>query len=84
MANISRVENTINKTCVIGLVIGLVFAWSLLCQSAHAESLRVTAEWLKLHILDQNILILDTQSEEEYQVDHILGAINLPDSHTCQ
>ena len=49
-----------------------------------AESLRVTPEWLKSHLDDENMRILDTRPDAEYSVGHIVGAINLPDSLTYQ
>jgi len=69
--------NIRNKFFVLAVV---VFCY----QSAHAEVLRVTPEWLKSKVLDNNVLIIDSRSKEDYEVSHIVGAISFPDSLTYQ
>lgn len=51
---------------------------------AHAESLRVSPEWLKAHLQDKNLVILDARPVTDYEVDHINGAFSFPDTLTYQ
>lgn len=53
-------------------------------QFVHADSLRVTPEWLKSKLNDKELIIVDSRSPEDYEAGHIVGAINLPDSLTYQ
>ena len=53
-------------------------------QIAFADSLRVTPEWLKSNLQLKNLIIVDSRPKNEYDVDHIVGAINFPDSLTYQ
>lgn len=52
--------------------------------NAYADMLRVSPQWLHSHLHDSNLTILDTRPVEEYQVEHIAGAISFPDSLTYQ
>ncbi|HEY5601711.1 MAG TPA: rhodanese-like domain-containing protein [Gammaproteobacteria bacterium] len=56
----------------------------LLVQGAHADALRVTPEWLKAHLQDENLVILDTRPHVEYEIDHIAGALSFPETLTYQ
>lgn len=53
-------------------------------QSAHADLLRVTPEWLKSNLKKENLVILDSRPKENYELGHIDGAINFPDALTYQ
>jgi len=46
-----------------------------------AGSLLVGSPWLKEHLTDRQVLIVDTRGEADYEEEHIPGAINLPSGH---
>ena len=64
----------------------IIFAVALFLplQIVNAESLRVTPEWLKSHLQDKNLVILDTRPLTDYEADHISGALSFPDALTYQ
>lgn len=41
------------------------------------ESLLVTSQWVKDHLYDPDVLIVDTRGQEDYAEGHIPGALNL-------
>lgn len=50
----------------------------LLSHNAHTKhTLLVNAEWLKQHITDSNIVVIDVRSKNEYLKNHIMAAINI-------
>jgi thiosulfate/3-mercaptopyruvate sulfurtransferase len=49
-----------------------------------AESLRVDADWLRDHLGDARLVILDVRLQTDYEVDHIPGALSFPDALTYQ
>lgn len=48
------------------------------------ESLRVDPLWLQQHLQDQNLLIIDARPADDYEIEHITGAINLSHELTYQ
>ena len=66
---------------IIGSTLAAIF---LSAQVAHADMLRVTPPWLKSHLQEANLVIVDSRSQADYEVDHIPGAINFPESLTYQ
>lgn len=62
----------------------VLLAVTLTTQVALAEPLRVTAEWLKANLGKDKLVIIDSRSKAEYEIDHIVGAINFPDTLTYQ
>jgi len=56
----------------------------LTAQVVHADSLRVTPEWLKSNLGKDSLVIMDSRSKADYEIDHIVGAINFPDTLTYQ
>lgn len=63
-------------------VIVLVAALSSLPVSA--ESLRVGVDWLQANLQRDGQVILDARAEQDYDVEHIPGAVSLPDALTYQ
>jgi len=63
------------------IIFVLLFLWMHL---ADADLLRVSPEWLKSNLKKPNLIILDSRSEQDYDVLHIAGAINFPDTLTYQ
>jgi len=58
----------------------LTFMLLILSATIQAENLRIEVEQLADLQSDSNIVIIDVRSSEEYLLEHIPGAINLPDS----
>ena len=58
----------------------LIFMLLILSATIQAENLRIEVEQLADLQSDSNIVIIDVRSSEEYLLEHIPGAINLPDS----
>lgn len=42
-----------------------------------AETLRVDPEWLKQNLHNKDVIIIDSRSENDYEIEHIVGAISL-------
>jgi len=53
-------------------------------QIVQADILRVTPEWLKSHLKDDNLVIIDSRPQSDYEIDHISGAVSIPDTLTYQ
>ena len=51
---------------------------------ASADTLRVSPEWLKSHLQDKNLVILDARPVSDYNIIHISGALSFPDGLTYQ
>jgi thiosulfate/3-mercaptopyruvate sulfurtransferase len=49
-----------------------------------AETLRVTPEWLKAHLTQPDLVVVDARPFEDYEVAHIPKAVSLPDTLTYQ
>lgn len=52
--------------------------------NALAEPLRVSPDWLKINLSTQKMTLLDTRLPENYDIDHLPGALSFPDSLTYQ
>lgn len=52
--------------------------------NAYAESLRVSPEWLQQNLHNKDMIIIDSRSENDYDVEHIAGAISLSHELTYQ
>ncbi len=51
---------------------------SFILSPTHPDhSMRVSAEWLKKHSKDKNLIILDTRTRDQYENEHIPGAYHL-------
>lgn len=50
----------------------------------HAESLRVSPQWLKQHLGDKDLVIIDARTANDYDIEHIQGALNLSHELTYQ
>ncbi len=51
---------------------------SYILAPTHADpAMRVSAEWLKKHRKDKNLIILDTRTKKQYQQGHIPGAYHI-------
>jgi 3-mercaptopyruvate sulfurtransferase SseA len=51
---------------------------SYILSPTHSDpEIRITAEWLKKHGKDKNIIILDTRTKKQYEQGHIPGAYHL-------
>lgn len=61
---------------MIGCLLPLLLAWL----PASAESLRVDPAWLHENLAREDLVILDVRDSQEYEIEHIPGAISLPDS----
>jgi len=46
--------------------------------ASQAGNVLVNSQWLDKHKHDQNIVVVDARSEEEYRKGHINGAVNIP------
>lgn len=62
----------------------LLVTYIFSCQIAYADLFRVTPEWLKDNLNNQDLVIIDSRDKKDYDIGHIPGAINLPDSLTFQ
>ena len=69
----------LNKISVLGLITTCLFL-----SSVHAESLRVSPEWLKENLQNKDLIIIDSRAENDYDVEHIAGAISLSHELTYQ
>lgn len=66
------------------LLFALLVTLILNCQAVYADLFRVTPEWLKDNLNNPNLVIIDSRTKSDYDVNHIPGAISLPDSLTYQ
>lgn len=62
----------------------LVITLAVVSLPAAAETLRVTPQWLKDHLGQPDLVILDTRAPADYEISHIAGALNFPDNLTYQ
>lgn len=62
----------------------LVASFFVNCQVVYADLFRVTPEWLRDNLNNQNLIIIDSRDKNDYDISHIPGAISLPDSLTYQ
>lgn len=69
-----------NRICGGLMAVLLLSAW----WPASAQSLRVESHWLHERLQQKNLVILDTRLETDYEVEHIPGALNFPDTLTYQ
>lgn len=61
---------------VIGLCVGTT--------TAYGESLRVNPEWLNKNLDNRDLIIIDSRSRDDYDVEHISGAVSLSHELTYQ
>jgi thiosulfate/3-mercaptopyruvate sulfurtransferase len=66
---------------VYGLGLLLLWAW---LPVAMGEPLRVDAPWLHAQLGAPGLVILDVRPADDYQLDHVPGAISFPDALTYQ
>lgn len=70
--------------CRIRNLVTALVAIILSTTVAHADLLRVTPEWLTNNLHHKNLVIIDSRPASDYKVDHIPGAVNLPEALTYQ
>jgi len=61
-----------------------IFFMFLFVSQAYAESLRVSPEWLNKNLHNKDLIIIDTRTENDYEVEHIAGAISFSHELTYQ
>ncbi len=62
------------KLILLFYIVGLLFA----SQNTHLPPSVKSVEWLKQHLNDENIVIIDVRNEKAYNKGHIKNAINMP------
>jgi len=56
----------------------LIIINGLASSSKNTMPIIVSVKWLKQHINDKDILLIDVRKEQEYKKGHIKGAVNMP------
>lgn len=67
-------------TLAIGFIL-LLFGCNAI---AKVESLRVSVDWLKAHLHDHNVAVLDARPPLDYTFGHVVGALTFPADLTYQ
>jgi len=56
----------------------LIITNGLASSSKNTMPIIISVKWLKQHINDKDILLIDVRKEQEYKKGHIKGAVNMP------
>ncbi|SFV49876.1 Thiosulfate sulfurtransferase, rhodanese [hydrothermal vent metagenome] len=61
------------------LLISILFISNIVASSTQRQNSVVTSvEWVKSHLGDKNLLLIDVRTKEAYDKGHIKGAVNMP------
>ncbi|MDH5359335.1 MAG: rhodanese-like domain-containing protein [Gammaproteobacteria bacterium] len=69
-------QNPVNFVTILFII--------LFAPQAYAESLRVSPEWLNNNLHSKDLIIIDSRTENDYEIEHIAGAISLSHELTYQ
>ncbi len=70
------------KASLLTLLLVISFPLNLLAESLKTDSLRVDANWLSSQLDNENLVVLDVRPREDYELEHIPGALHFPESMT--